>query len=105
MSRALSLLALVASAAASPFWDYIHNGDTSFAWRDTGKSIKSDSVLPENSWTGYLLNVTSQKWLTPADFNGQFGHVWTHQVRLSPTRHDRHSAHSPSPVPTHARSS
>ena len=75
------LLAMVFSCtSASPLWDYIHTDDGAFAWHDTGKSIKSDSLLPENSWTGYLLNVTSQKWLTPEDFISPIGHVWTHSV-------------------------
>jgi PhoPQ-activated pathogenicity-related protein len=58
----------------------VHADDGAFAWRDTGKILHSDSVLAENAWTGYLLNVTSQKWLTPADFSGPIGHIWTHQV-------------------------
>jgi PhoPQ-activated pathogenicity-related protein len=80
MLRATLLAALAGAACASPYWDYVHTDDGAFAWRDTGKVLHSDSVLAENAWTGYLLNVTSQKWLTPADFVGSIGHIWTHSV-------------------------
>jgi PhoPQ-activated pathogenicity-related protein len=79
-SLSLSLLSLSSFVAGSPLWDYIHTDDGAFSWRDTGKSMRSDSLLPENAWSAYLLNVTSQKWLTPADFASPVGHVWTHSV-------------------------
>ena len=59
-----------------------------FSWEDTGLRLNgtNDAVLPKNkvSWTGYVINVTSQKWLTPQDFNftpfggRQQGHIWWH---------------------------
>jgi PhoPQ-activated pathogenicity-related protein len=70
----LFALSLLACAAASPLWDYVNRDDGQYKWYDTGKKLK------ENGWTAYLLNVTSQAWLTPADFAGPFGHIWTHQV-------------------------
>ena len=74
MFLAACLLLLASTATASPLWDYVHRNDGAFAWNNTGK------VLKENGWTGYLLNVTSQAWLTPADFAGPYGHIWTHSV-------------------------
>ena len=59
-----------------------------FSWEDTGLRLNgtNDALLPKNkvSWTGYVINVTSQKWLTPQDFNftpfggRQQGHIWWH---------------------------
>lgn len=71
----LFLLSIFAAcASASPLWDYVHKDDGMYSWYDTGKK------LVENGWTAHLINVTSQAWLTPADFAGEFGHIWTHQV-------------------------
>ena len=78
--RPTLLAALLSLAAASPLWDYVHRNDGAYAWRDTGKTLQGGTKGAKGSWTGYLLNVTSQAWLTPADFAGQFGHIWTHQV-------------------------
>ena len=60
MARVAALLALSAAVvSASPYWDYVHHDDGAFAWRDTGKVLHSDSLLPENAWTGYLCVTTS----------------------------------------------
>ena len=78
--RSLLLLTAASAVCASPLWDYVHKDDGAFAWRDTGKTLHGGPPGGNGSWTGYLLNVTSQAWLTPADFVGPFGHIWTHQV-------------------------
>ncbi len=67
-------VSLLSVAFGSPLWDYVHLDDGAYSYFDTGLK------LVEPGWTGHLLNVTSQKWLTPADFAGPFGHIWTHQV-------------------------
>ena len=74
MLGVIAALALASSACASPLWDYVHKDDGMYSYYDTGKRLK------ENGWTGHLLNVTSQAWLTPADFAGPYGHIWTHSV-------------------------
>jgi len=83
MARLLSSVFLLTSflsfITASPLWDYVHTDDGAFAWVDTGITI-SGGTNSTGGWTGYLLNVTSQAWLTPADFQGPFGHIWWHQV-------------------------
>lgn len=63
--------AAFAYAAASPFWDYVNKPDPAYAWRDTGFRYH------EKGWTGYMLNLTSQTWLSPADSNR---YIWTHQL-------------------------
>lgn len=86
MTRATAALlaGLVAAVASSPLYDYVHADDGAFAWFDTGHMIESsfDNLTKAEQWKGYYLNVTSQKWLTPADFVGPYGHVWTHQVSV-----------------------
>ena len=67
---------------------YVQKDDGMFSWTDTGLRLNgtNDAVLPKNkkSWTGYVLNVTSQAWLTPQDFNFTpfggvpRGHIWWH---------------------------
>ena len=71
--------ALSRGCAASPLFDYVHRDDGAFAWQDTGRTISGGSNAT-NGWTGFILNLTSQLWLTPADFVGPNGHVWTHQL-------------------------
>jgi PhoPQ-activated pathogenicity-related protein len=66
-------------ARASPLWDYVHLDDGAFSWVDTGVTIQG-GANSTGGWTGHILNVTSQKWLTPADFAGPYGHIWWHQV-------------------------
>lgn len=47
-------------------------GDTTFSWYDTGMRL-----FDQNDWKGYVLNMTSQSWLSPHDSTR---HVWTHQL-------------------------
>ncbi len=41
--------------------------DPAYGWTDTGLTL-SGKGLRNDSWTGYILNMTSQRWLTDADF-------------------------------------
>jgi len=83
-AAALALAALLAAApaaTASPLYDYVTRDDGAFAWFDTNVTLSggsNSSLLP--GWTGYVLNLTSQAWLTPGDFVGPIGHIWTHQL-------------------------
>ena len=81
MFRVVVLAAAAASClvAGSPLYDYVNKDDGCFSWYDTGLSIKGGDNS-SNGWTGRLLNMTSQCWLTPADFTSVIGHVWTHSV-------------------------
>ncbi len=69
MARVPFLLSLLAAASASPLWDYVHKDDGAFAWTDTAAVISS-GPNSTSGWKGYVLNMTSQTWLTPADFQG-----------------------------------
>ena len=76
---ALALAALAGAATASPFSDYVFKNDGAYSWYDTKITVKGGDNAT-NGWTGYLLNLTSQVWLTPADFTSSIGHTWTHQL-------------------------
>jgi PhoPQ-activated pathogenicity-related protein len=54
--------------------DYIAKPDSSYAWVDTGLTMEGVG------WKGYILNMTSQTWLTPADWHHEnpSPNVWWH---------------------------
>lgn len=79
MLRSATIALIGAVAIASPLYDYVNKNDGCFSYYDTGLSIKGGDNS-SNGWTGRLLNVTSQCWLTPADFTSVIGHVWTHNL-------------------------
>ena len=58
--------------------EYVEKDDGAFEWKDTGKRLNGTTFDTGVKWTGYVLNVTSQKWLTPEDFDSPTGHVWWH---------------------------
>jgi PhoPQ-activated pathogenicity-related protein len=74
------LLLSCSPALASPLWDYVHKDDGQFKWHDTGKTLQGGIPGFPGSWKAYLLNMTSQAWLTPEDFTSTIGHIWTHSV-------------------------
>jgi PhoPQ-activated pathogenicity-related protein len=86
-----SVLLLIGSdfALATPLDDYVHRPDSNFSWFDTGKRVSGPG------WKGYILNMTSQAWLTPADWsfgNNVGGGLWWHYMlvvipdKLDPAR-------------------
>jgi len=54
---------------------YVHRVDNSFSY-----SILNSTAGPLS--TIYTLNVTSQTWLTPEDFQTNVGHVWWHYLSV-----------------------
>lgn len=61
---------------------YISLPDDTYTWRDTqarlhGQVGSSRPGLPNVSWTGYVLNMTSQRWRTGAQVNHP---VWWHTL-------------------------
>jgi hypothetical protein len=55
--------------------------DSAYAWVDTGLRLNGTG-LRGDSWTGYVLNMTSQRWLTDADFapNSPSKSLWWHYL-------------------------
>lgn len=73
---ALALVAVAACAttvSAGPLWDYVNAPDPTLSWVDTGYTLHTDQ------WDGYMLNLTSQSWLTE---NATDRHIWTHQLMV-----------------------
>jgi PhoPQ-activated pathogenicity-related protein len=52
--------------------DYVNKPDPNYAWTDTGLRIDGDGL-----YTGYILNMTSQRWLTDADTTRS---LWWHTM-------------------------
>lgn len=73
----LVFLALVAFARSTPLDDYVWAPDDHYSYTDLGEDaiISGRSVDGKHTWTGYMVNMTSQQWLTPEDVTLS---VWTH---------------------------
>jgi PhoPQ-activated pathogenicity-related protein len=72
---ALVVLCLLSRATATPLDDYVWKPDDNYKWENLGETIEGRSVDGLHRWTGYMLNVTSQQWLTPEDVDLS---VWWH---------------------------
>lgn len=67
---------VVAVARATPLDEYVSAVDPHYGWTDTGHRFKTTL-----GGTGYVLNVTSQKWLDISRAAGPGNtSLWTHQV-------------------------
>lgn len=74
--RALLLFTVcgvLCGAAATPLDDYVNKPDPAYGW-ELLSQVRGDG------WTGYVLNMTSQRWLRPEEFASQWGHVWVRAV-------------------------
>jgi len=69
------LLSLVSQAVGTALDDYVWTPDEHYSWTDLGETISGRSVDGTKGWTGHILNVTSQQWLTPEDVSLS---VWWH---------------------------
>ena len=64
----LLLLLLLSEVRSEPcsglacLQDYVARPEPSYRWEDLGLRLEGE----EGDWTGYVLNFTSQQWLTPA---------------------------------------
>ena len=58
--------------------------DEHYSYYDFGPEhiISGTNVYKNRSWTGYTLNMTSQKWLTDEDFSetSDSGSIWWHYL-------------------------
>jgi PhoPQ-activated pathogenicity-related protein len=60
-----------------PLFEYVAKLDTSFKYRDTGVVLNEDRLY--GKWVGYVLNVTSQTWLSEDEVSIS---VWTHNLAI-----------------------
>jgi PhoPQ-activated pathogenicity-related protein len=58
-----------------PLFDYVAKLDTSYKYRDTGIVLNENRLY--GKWVGYVLNVTSQTWLSEEEVSIS---VWTHNL-------------------------
>ena len=85
MISAILAISLVAAVSAMPLDDYVWAPDSNYGWVDLGESylLKGCSYMdPNQCWTGYTLNMTSQRWLSDADFSAdsESGSIWWHML-------------------------
>jgi len=69
--RSIILSALFSCVIATALDDYVAKADSNYVWTDTGKNFKGPG------YTGHVLNMTSQQWLTPQDVDRS---IWWHIV-------------------------
>jgi len=77
-------MGLLAAASAMPIDDYVWAPDSNYGWVDLGEShvLKGCNLNNTHCWTGYTLNMTSQRWLSDADFSesSEAGSIWWHML-------------------------
>lgn len=73
---ALALVAALNSGCATPLDDYVWKPDDNYAWYDMETPIEGkgrDGI----TWTGHVINMTSQQWLTYDDVDRS---IWFHYL-------------------------
>lgn len=77
MNVSILLIASVLAVfvASTPLDDYVWKPDSHYSWTDTGVIYEGSNTDGSKGWTGYVLNMTSQQWLTPEDVSRS---VWYH---------------------------
>lgn len=63
------------SCKTTPLDDYVNRPDSHYSWFDTNITLTGQSTVSKIKWTGYVLNMTSQKWLTKAESSRP---IWWH---------------------------
>ena len=80
----ISFLYIVATSLGNDLDDYVWKFDPAYKWEYMGAEtdIHGHNLKGDHLWTGYLLNVTSQHWLTDADFspNSEMKSLWWHYL-------------------------
>lgn len=79
-----ALSAFLCQASATALDDYVWAPDEHYSYYDFGPDhiITGTNLFGNRSWTGYTLNMTSQKWLTDDDFSesSDSGSIWWHYL-------------------------
>jgi len=80
----LLVQAITVAAYTQDIYDYVKKDDGAFKWEYMGPDtdIHGRNLMGDKTWTGYLLNVTSQRWLTDADFSedSEMKSLWWHYM-------------------------
>jgi hypothetical protein len=80
MSMAIGLVMLAIVASSTPLDDYVNKPDPAYKWSDIGVRQRGPAC------TFYVLNMTSQSWLSPADWHFSFGvagNQWWHYILVA----------------------
>lgn len=79
---ATCLLALAVGVSSTALDDYVWKHDPNYAWVDMGHEWSWKGSISNRSYTAYTLNMTSQQWLTDADFapNSPSKSIWWHYL-------------------------
>ncbi len=77
---------LILQLLGAPIDDYVWRFDPNYKWEYLGANYDLHGVdlTRTKSWTGYVLNVTSLKWLTDEDFapSSQAKSIWYFSANL-----------------------
>jgi len=77
-------LASAGSAPGSALEEYVWRDDPHYGWVDMGEDwvLHGKSIDGIHSWTGHVLNVTSQKWLNDEDYSpsSEGKSIWWHMM-------------------------
>ncbi len=82
MFSLLIISSLFIAANALTLDEYVWRPDSNYAWYDTGLVLNGTNIFQNETWTGYVLNMTSQRWLTDKDFaeNSDTKSIWWHYL-------------------------
>lgn len=85
LAKIVSAFLLVASCAqvqGTALDDYVWAPDDAYGWTDMGPEYVINGKIGKRTYTGYLLNMTSQTWLTDAEFteDSQSHSLWWHYL-------------------------
>lgn len=79
----LLCLAFIKNVSSNALDDYVWKEDDNYGWVDLGEDYSWRGGDDEkNMYTGYTLNMTSQRWLTDDDFSpgSEAGSIWYHYL-------------------------
>ena len=79
-------------ASATPLDDYVWKEDPNYSWADTGEVIHGHNTDKTASYVGYILNMTSQRWLSDEDTSRSLW--WHYLVVIVPSTHNRETIHN-----------
>eukprot|EP00286_Rhodomonas_abbreviata_P009496 CAMPEP_0181330728 /NCGR_PEP_ID=MMETSP1101-20121128/24081_1 /TAXON_ID=46948 /ORGANISM="Rhodomonas abbreviata, Strain Caron Lab Isolate" /LENGTH=564 /DNA_ID=CAMNT_0023440057 /DNA_START=16 /DNA_END=1710 /DNA_ORIENTATION=+ len=86
ITKAVVLLAVCAyTVSSTALDDYVWAEDSNYAWTEAvGDGATFSADVAGRKYTAYNLNMTSQRWLTDADFSAdsQGGSIWWHYLTV-----------------------
>lgn len=73
---------LISAVSGNALDDYVFKPDAAYGWVDMGEEFVIRGSVDKRGWTGYVLNMTSLKWLTDEDFSATSdgGSLWWHYL-------------------------